>query len=364
MSKDEYDEKGYTIYRKHISDDVADIVCQSVIRDACNIVFKDEPYPPDPNDPDTLSLFTDFNFRKKRLNNPKCVWRDGNTRKPIISKSTGMINICFNHDVQEHVTFNPLTIQRISNLYGTSELVYKQGFDRVCIKAKGSTDMQRHLDYHLNNPSLQFDSNRVQAFVCGKCPTDIPVHQSGTIEMIPYFHLYWKSAQKFFTSPFGKIKIHQLVPQQLGKDFDQKLSMFNEFNRRLHTIRDNQLPITPDWEPYKDIIETLPDKFHELQWTPIDLRTGDMICWDQKLPHRSLRNKSSTPRIVFYIRLYKTDDNWADSNLRRQLASDVSSGIVRGNQDNTLERMSRPPQYQWLLNPTDTNRKLAGLDSY
>ena len=364
MSKQEYQQQGYTVYHNHIDTDTAELVCQSVIGEVCDLVFKNETNKPDPTDPNTLNLFTDFNLRKKKLDNPKCVWRDGNTRRPIISKSTGMVNISFNHDVQRYVTFNPNTISKINELYGSDKLVYTYGSDRVCIKAKGSTNMNKHLDYHLNSTQLQKEPTRVQALVCGRCPTDVPVQHSGTLEVIPYFHLYWECAQAFFVSPFGKIKIHQSVPQTLYKDFDQKLPLFNVFLQRLHYIRDNNIPINDAWKPYQHLMNTLPPTYHEIKWTPILLRTGDMVCWTQKLPHRSLQNKSTTARIVFYVRLFTVDENWFGTPHQQQVAHNVTNGIVTGNHANELERQLRPPDYSWLYDNDIKTQRLCGLAPY
>src|SRR3989338_2807503 len=47
---------------------------------------------------ETTYLLTDHELRKKCLKNPKCVWKEGSTKSPIVSKSTGQANMYMNKE--------------------------------------------------------------------------------------------------------------------------------------------------------------------------------------------------------------------------------------------------------------------------
>jgi hypothetical protein len=56
-----------------------------------------------------LQLLTDPELRKKQLKNPKCIWHNNNPRKPIISKSAGMLNRYHNELIPSPSTHSSTT---------------------------------------------------------------------------------------------------------------------------------------------------------------------------------------------------------------------------------------------------------------
>jgi hypothetical protein len=84
-------------------------------------------------------LLNNPTLRAKYLQNPSCVWHDGNTRHPHISKNCGMCNIYHNPRVRDEISFSPRVYAVISALYQwltktSNDPVYLLGPDRVGIK--------------------------------------------------------------------------------------------------------------------------------------------------------------------------------------------------------------------------------------
>jgi hypothetical protein len=53
-----------------------------------------------------------------------------------------------------------------------------------------------------------------------------------------------------------------------------------------------------------DIYTSLPKKWVEIAWVQPVVKAGDILCFDQRLPHRNTKNKSSIARIACFVSLY------------------------------------------------------------
>lgn len=345
MYTKEYLEQGYVVIPHVIEKEVATKLSGSVLNDVFRMVYKDEPVLPSQNDPESLRMLADYKLRKKRLRNPECVWTQGDSRRPILAKNSGMINICYNPDVREHVHFNPAVYHHIADLYNTPNVAYIHGPGKVSVKVEGSTEMPLHLDHNLFYRTRRVGADgrfdeRVQAFVCGSIPKDVPLHHSGTIELLPYFHHYFKLAREFFHPKRGMIPLRNQRAglHKLGKHFEKHLCEFNLFVREYtpvyHAI---QAGIPQEKiEARKEVLQfalkhniEVPKQVYPLSLTPVECNPGDMVCFNQKIPHRNLQNQSQTPRIVFYVRLFMVPENWYGSQEHSQLLAQIRQEVPK-----------------------------------
>ncbi len=87
-------------------------------------------------------------------------------------------------------------------------------------------------------------------------------------------------------------------------------------------------------------------------------RVGDLLIWDSHLPHGTVRNQASTPRLVFYVQMYPSET----ANEAATMIADHDAGVA--------------PEY-WRWEPghdraepgppaslSDLGRRLLGLDMW
>ncbi|MCB9640927.1 MAG: hypothetical protein H6727_18675 [Myxococcales bacterium] len=352
-----YHQQGYVVIPQVIEPEIAKQLSQSVLSDLCQMAFSKEKRRIDPYAPETLALFLDPKLRAKRLRDPSCIWEDGNPRRPILTKDTGMLNLCFNPDVLKHVHYQPKVYAEIAELYGSPRLAYLHGPDRVGIKIKGSEDMPLHLDYHLFQrffePGIdgRFEK-RVQAFVCGQIPHDVPLESSGTLALVPYFHHYFDLARVYFDPHTGLFPLPQKRSpfHILGSSFLKGLHSFNTFIQEytpMYRAFEEGVPLEEIQGPpaalavlKEHLIPVPTEEIYPLQLTPIDCQAGDLVCFDQRLPHQNLKNTSKTARIVFYLRLFEVPYGWYGSREHQQLLEKQKQGQNAASQhhENALER--------------------------
>lgn len=379
----EYDTRGYTIYPKHIDLTTCQKLKDSCFEDLTNLIFRNysDEKRPDLREKDNWPILTSSFYRKENGFIDEDVWNGGNSRKPHWSKNNGMFNVYYNRDCHRYIHFNPDTFLKVASLYGHNKIRLTRGMERLCIKLgeikikdkegkniryPGSTDMPTHLDYHLFNDEINMDRERVQAFVCIEVDDEIDPRNSGGLQVIPYFHLYWDIAKRYFREdgkhPLSVEEYKVFTPQPWGKQFNKELPKFNEFLKKLHgTIS----ATSKEEAEYKDLLHTLPAEYRELKWTPLAIKKGDLVCWDQRLPHSSLRNKSSIPRIVSYVTFMPSpskslgyDYEWEGSEQQKNLIEAIKSGkdgFHQGtNRDNKLEiKYLRDGDFEYWYKPRE-----------
>lgn len=384
----EYNDRGYTIYSEHIDSTTCQKLEDSCFEDLTNLIFRNYPKDerPDLRDKVNWPILTSSAYRKEKRFTNEDVWNGGNSRKPYWSKNNGMYNVYYNRDCHEAIHFNPDTFLKVASLYGHNKIRLTRGMERLCIKLgeikikneegktikyTGSTDMPTHLDYHLFNDEINMDRERVQAFVCIEVDEEIDPRNSGGLQVIPYFHLYWDIAKRYFCKdgkhPLSEEEYKVFTPQPWGKQFNEELPKFNEFLQKLHSIEENN----EEMDEYHDLLHTLPTEYHRLEWTPLKIKKGDLVCWNQRLPHSSLRNKSSIPRIVSYVTFMPTpsksrgyDYEWEGSEQQKKLIEAIKAGkdgFHQGsNRDNNIERKYlRDDNFEYWYKPREqTDSKL------
>ena len=175
---------------------------RSILDDIQNIVFTNRDIDYQLTDYNSLRVFTDPSYRKEVLGNINVVWKNGNSRKPFLSKSVGMINIHYNRDVFDLIHMNERPYRILSRLYGTEHLVHRVGPERFGIKIKGSTDMIKHIDANLWHEEVNYPE-RVQVLICVQIPDDVQPRDSGTLELLLGFNRYWNFASALFHPSSG-----------------------------------------------------------------------------------------------------------------------------------------------------------------
>jgi hypothetical protein len=89
--------------------------------------------------------------------------------------------------------------------------------------------------------------------------------------------------------------------------FKQHLSSFLEYVKSFY-FEDTEKLIpfaeTSLKEEELHIYDSLPKERVEIEWLMPRVKEGDILCFDQRLPHRNTKNKSSISRVSTFISLY------------------------------------------------------------
>lgn len=319
---DRFSEKGWVKFEGVVKG--TEEICSSVVDDVMRVVFEPEGEMDNvKNCPQNkqLELLTDVSLRRKYLRNEKCVWENGNSRKPKVSKNSGLCNLYHNPKVREKVLFNREIYRRVQFCYSSIlgrevDLVYKNGPDRVSIKPPGATEMPKHIDIYLTRPVEQ---HRVQTVVTLQAAGQIC---DGSTELLEGYSshfdagCYWFGKHsEFFCSS---------LPQQLGKSFDSLLPEFNEWLNEFyadgHLSRSYDCPVP------------LPQKRTSIRWIQPLVTAGDILCFDQRTPHRNTKNRSSVTRIAAFVSLYPTEQwnrTYSIADIFTGASSDRNGGTNR-----------------------------------
>lgn len=337
MSFDEMQSKGYQVYQGVYTPEESSKLRDAILTKAIDLVFTQQGAEVKDED-QALRLFTDPKLRSSLLQNPNLIWRNGNSRDPIISKSCGMIDIHFDPVVAEMVTFSTRTYDILKKLYGCRCLVHSQGPERVSIKAPGTTDMPKHIDANPFNQEVNFP-RRYQALVVAECPTEGPPKRGGLC-VLANFHHYFDFFGRMF-NPYdgpleypdpGSSRFFVLPASPKSESFDGKyLPVLQEYAEMYcdylyHGIK----PKDDDIKAFFKILEKegiiLPKKLPPLEWVAVETEPGDMVVWDQRIPHYSMANTTDTPRIVAYYSVFPVDDEWYGSEEQKWVEEMFTTG--------------------------------------
>lgn len=294
---DEFLEKGWVKFGGVVKG--TEEICSSVVDDTMRVVFEPEGEMDNVRScPQSkqLELLIDVALRRKYLRNEKCVWENGNSRKPKVSKNSGLCNLYHNPQVREKVLFNQEIYRKVQLCYSQIlgeevDLVYKNGPDRVSIKPPGATEMPKHIDTYLTRPVEQ---HRVQTVVTlqaagQKCDGSTELLEGYSAHFDAGCYWFGKHSEFFCSS----------LPQQLGKNFDSLLSEFDEWINEFYT--DGHLSQSYDCQV------PLPQKRTFIGWVQPLVTAGDILCFDQRTPHRNTKNRSLVTRIASFVSLYPID---------------------------------------------------------
>lgn len=378
-------EAGYLVVPGVLSKEQISTLQKSLLKRSVDLIFTNQGFDVDIDDPRTPELFTDMHLREKMLgeSGKTAVWKDGNTRRPIIMKSCGMVHIHYDEDLLENISYNPRLYEEAVKVMGTKHLVFTDGMERICIKAKGSTDMPKHSDSNFFNDSVNHPF-RIQSLVTIQIDTKISPRDSGTLCVLAYFHKYWDFVRELLHPLHGLVPMKEdamksrffVLPmdKKNSDHFDEnylpaiKLHA-KQYSMYLETGRvDGNICVAEDVVFYKKLKKldiTVPKNslgyLEKMNWTPVPMKPGDMVFWHQYLPHFSVRNKSSTPRICAYYGLYPVKKEWYGSEYQKWTVSMLDSckfyyGIDAGNHPT---KVVNTEEYEDLKSTGDIKRIAA-----
>ncbi len=330
-----------------LSEETAVSLSRALIKKTVELIFTKKGYSVDSANYRELKCLVDKPLRSKLgPGADTAVWRNGNTRQPIINKSTGMIDLHFQPELLETVTFNPKIVAASAKVMSVApeKLVYAWGPERVSIKVQGATVMKKHLDANLFTESLNY-AYRIQSLVTLSIDTTISADKSGTLNVLTHFHHFWQLAGVLFHPETGiadcrfpssclKSRFMELPSYFDSQYLDQlkhygrlyidylnsgcdTMDTFGKYPENLTELFDScyHADILVDYDLIK-----LSIYLEEMNWQSIQAKPGDMIFWHQHLPHRSMPNKSLVPRVVAYVNLYPAGANWNSSFQRQWVA--------------------------------------------
>ena len=404
-------EHGYTIVRNFLSPEECQTLTRSFISSSLGLVFGGTNV--DIHDERNLLLFTDLALRKERLHNPNMVWRNGNSRQPLLSKSCGMIDIHYNPEQMRIVNFNPKLYDLMSALYQKRELAHSFGPERFSIKPQGSTDMHKHIDANPFYPEVNHRAvdylaqpeaekgdqpkrmglgparlvpERIQTSITLSIDKNVKVEHSGTLFLIPYFHLYWQFVGELFHPTKGLVPYPDdksrffVLPTDWNKKYlpllRQYATEYTEFFHRNGTV--STAKTLQFFSRLKADGIMVPVQMKPLEWVGMNVSPGDIVCWDQYLPHYTAKNKSITPRIVCYYNVFPVERDWFGTPEQKWCAQMFLEGKffygMDANKYPTTIRnieeyndLSRTNRLQDAIAPAMENtftRRLAGLESW
>ena len=329
-------EEGYLLLPGFLSREECRLLKEDLTRCTLDLVFTRQGFKVDYDDPKVLKLLTDMKFRKTKLGEKggSVVWRNGNSREPLVSKNCGMTHIHFNETLLDNITFNTRLYDEASKIMGTKYLVHSYGPERFSIKAPGSVDMPQHIDANLFDDEVNYDF-RIQCLATIDIDEEISERDSGTLCVLTYFHHYWNFARELF-HPFRGLfpmKVEMMKSRFFTLPNDKKDR--DDFNRdylpnlkkygNLYTIYLSTEEIPSDLQKLcKNFFEMIKKKgitvplnvkyLEKMDWTPIKMEQGDVVWWHQYLPHQSLRNRSKkTSRIAAYYSVFPVKKGWYGS---------------------------------------------------
>lgn len=402
---DNLNEGGYLIVEGVLDKETSETVRDTIVSDTINLIFEKQGFEVDAKHPDSTRLLVDQSLREEKLGTrgKRCVWRNGNTLHPLISKTTGMVHIHFNPVVMEHVQFNEELYELSAKINGTPHLVFRSGPERVSIKAKGATNMAKHIDANLFYPEVNYPF-RIQSLLVLDIDTIAKPKDSGTLCLLPYFHHYWEFAGKlfhpktgFFDCKFPDVKssASRFFRLPKGKNsFDKKY--LPELKRYAAAYADF-LEGTLDWREtfgigtgsHRKFFKKCADEgiavpsnskgyLEKMAWTPLPLKQGSVVFWHQHLPHFSLQNKSETARVVAYYNLFPVDRDWWGTEEQRWVQrqfqrsefyygtdwGNYPTAIVNKEENEHLKQTGKVEEIAALSDSTAFRRRLSGQESY
>lgn len=286
-------------YQKH-GYVVVDLLTDQQVRDLCDelvdflqFTLGEEKHVLDLTNPLTFKIFTDKEYATKNLTNPEILQEPGHQYKANwIRKSTGMIGAYFLPQKQKYITCNSdlqNMIKQLLNVENILSMPAKSG-----IKATEASHMPWHFDTDpfQKHSLLEWPSfvkpplkagDRVQAVII------LHAHDTnknaGNLQLVPRFHHYWDDFKEFVTE-------QKWEPKSKGiYEIKSLPKMLKEFNEYLIS-------------KYPHFILLKPEK--------IQVKPGQVVLWNNVLPHRSMENKSPTPRLVSYVEFYAVEPDFKD----------------------------------------------------
>jgi hypothetical protein len=334
-----FKQKGYYIFKSVIPKPHR--IARSIIKEVKEIVFNREDEKEvvaklEEEGKDPLLLLTDNKLREEYLTNPKSIWYNDNIRTPKIAKSTGMANLFFNNQVRDKVLFNEDLYNIVSTLYSVlsgkeEDCIYLYGPERVCVKPQGSTHMPKHIDCDITcykeNTDLKHSPQthplsmfRVQTITCLQIDTE--EKNNGRTDLLSGYNNYFLLGAYFFRKIIPKPKEevgHRFTPVVVQEIFSKHLDSFLEhindlYDKKGKLLPKEDTPYSKERSTYERIYNSLPKKKIKIEWIQPVVEPGDVLCFDQRLPHRNTKNDSPISRVVCFASFYPKS-YWQEGDL-------------------------------------------------
>ncbi len=303
-------------------------IARSIIKEVKQIVFtSDEDQASlsklEKKEIDPLLLLVDAKLREKYLDEPKSVWFNNNIRTPKIAKNNGIANIYHNERVRDKILFNEDIYNAICTLYSLltgkqEDCIYLYGPDRVCVKPQGATHMPKHIDCNIacyeedeetksvqNNPLSMF---RIQTVTC--LQIDPETKNNGRTEILSGYNNYFLLGAYYFRKMFsseykiGILFTPVIVQEVFAKNLPEFLEYVDSFYKKGKLLPKEKTPLKKERDLYERIYASLPKRKIEIAWVQPNVTPGDILCFDQRLPHRNTKNDSPIARVASFVSLY------------------------------------------------------------
>jgi hypothetical protein len=332
--------EGYLVVDDILSPEECRQICYAIYWRLIQTTFIRRGFRVDPADLGNLKLFVDQKARARRFGEGKpsqeSLFRGGNSRTPLVSKSTGMSDHHYIPEVLEGVAFNPKLYQVAQDLYGEQNLAFTAGLEKTCFKVPGTTAMGKHIDHCPFLDTVNYP-RRYQALVTASIDTspDLDPLKTGTLVLLTNFHHYSaffgrlchpKTGLFPFPDTPASYSRFFVLPSNFDSFYRTKLIKYAKKYRR-YLDEDPTLEMDIDtleafqtWKTEGVCLEagggenaaprliTLPSPLPKLKWKAIRLRPGQAVFWDQRLPHYSAANASSKVRVACYYSIFPTRD--------------------------------------------------------
>lgn len=411
-----FTEHGFVVINNVISPEICSLLCQKTLDRIVQIIFANSGIDPAVfakiTFEELIHMFTDEKLRVDKLGpaGAKIMYRYGNSRRPLLSKSTGMADQHYIPEVLEHIAFNPTLYQIACELYGRTDLVFSAGLERLCFKAPGATAMDKHIDRSLfdscshesgtvTQTSLSSSNYcnaageiipRIQCLVTAAVDTTTDTNDVGGLCLLRNFHHYTNFAKYIFHPRTGLVPFPD-VPASwsrffiLPKDFDKTYlpPLVQLIQIYMSWCQGHTSGLAPSVQQMFTLCQqngvTVPLEYKPISWYAVKLRPGDAVFWNYELPHFSRANKTHTARVAFYYSTFPAGPGWFGSAINRWLSDQVKelrySYGVQGNKfptkainpeerDYFAKHPDEAERVFQLIMSSELNQRLCGLLSW
>jgi hypothetical protein len=321
-------ENGYVVFKKHATEADCDLLANVAVKTLFSMAFGSQKDAPEPSF-ENLKFFA-YPEERKKLKSPACIWVNGKAAQPLCSKVTGLCYGSYIKEVQEKFTMTFNTYEKLAACYETTEIAQIYGPKSYTIRMQGGHKGQTMMDCNLMSDfnNVCVDEKILSSLIVSVSETG-PIVDSGTICVIPRFHLYKRHARLYFNFVGGqkKLPLNLASPTIFEDDFfEENLEPFNKFLSELHKIRDKKLRASEVHEPYLKLLSLLPKRFQPLKWHNIKVSKGDLLCRSQWLPYYENMCEAKIPFIAFHVAYYKIPKDFLGSYKQRRLIAAIELG--------------------------------------
>lgn len=221
---------------------------------------------------DSMRVFFDQKLRKKYDPTNLLIYRNGNPRESRLPRKTGRIDLYLNGDVFTLFRQSKELYRIFCDKYQENQLAC-YSIDAIILKPPGA-EMSTPAMYQ-TNPAVS--SSTYVAFIC--IASSEKPENSGELYIYEHFDLYFDDILNFLELP-RKIKKSNTLLSLTSIDPDQ-------INDHLSTLYSNP---------------------RQVRWKRIDMKAGDVIILNTKIPFRTGKNTSPSTRIFLPIMLEPEND--------------------------------------------------------